>query len=94
MKLSETDIKNRSAGLNSWNLQGNQIQKQYTCKNFMAAIKFVNLIAELAEELDHHPDIFISNYNKVTITLTTHSANGLTKNDFDLAEKIEKGFTE
>ena len=55
-------------------------------------INFVNLIADLAEEMDHHPDILISNYNKVTITLTTHSAKGLTENDFNLVEKIEKVF--
>ena len=92
MKLSEIEIKDKLAKLDSWDLQGAQIQKQFTCKNFVAAIKFVNLIADLAEKMDHHPDILVSNYNKVTITLTTHSAKGLTENDFNLAEQIEKVF--
>ena len=50
---------------------------------------FVNQVAELAESADHHPDILI-NYKRVTLTLSTHSAGGLTEKDFDLASQIEK----
>ena len=51
-------------------------------------MEFVNEVAALAEEANHHPDIDIR-WNKVTLVLTTHSEGGLTQNDFDLAKKID-----
>jgi len=65
------------------------LSKQYTFKNFIEAMEFVNKIAELAEEAKHHPDISIS-YNKVTLTLTTHDAKGLTEKDVTLAKRIDE----
>ena len=65
------------------------ITRTYTFPNFRAAIAFVNLVAELAEARDHHPDIDIR-YNKVTLVLSTHSAGGLTDKDFDLAGLIDQ----
>jgi 4a-hydroxytetrahydrobiopterin dehydratase len=52
-------------------------------------MKFVNNVAEIAETEDHHPDILIHNWNKVQLTVSTHTINGLSDNDF-LAAKIEK----
>jgi len=92
MKLSQNEIQNRFANLQHWNLDQNQIIRKYKCTNFIKAIEFVNIIAEQSETMDHHPDILISNYNQVTITLTTHSANGLTENDFNLAKEIDQVF--
>ena len=64
-----------------WSLQGDEIRKQYTFKNFPEAIAFVNRVAPGAEAADHHPDILI-NYRRVTLTYATHSEGGLTDKDF------------
>jgi len=92
MKLSQNEIQNRLDKLQNWSLDQNKIIRKYKCVNFIKAIEFINLIAERAEAIDHHPDILISNYNQVTIILTTHSANGLSENDFNLAQEIDATF--
>jgi 4a-hydroxytetrahydrobiopterin dehydratase len=66
-----------------------KIEKLFKFKNFAEAIIFVNKVAEIAEEQDHHPDIFIQ-WNKVTLTLWTHAIKGLFENDFILAAKIDE----
>ncbi len=70
-----------------WTLDEGLIRRQYTFGDFADAIIFVNKVAELAEEEGHHPDILIE-YNKVTLTLSTHDAGGLTAKDFHLAQRI------
>ncbi|MBM3804367.1 MAG: 4a-hydroxytetrahydrobiopterin dehydratase [Acidimicrobiia bacterium] len=75
--------------LPGWALRGQKIAKQYTWPSFSEAMQFANRVAELAEQADHHPDILIA-YRHVTLTLTTHSAGGITEKDFDLAEAIER----
>ena len=92
MKLSQNEIQNRLNKLQHWSLDQDQIKRRYKCKDFMGAIDLINLIAAHAETMDHHPDILISNYNQVTITLTTYSANGLTENEFTLAKEIDHIF--
>lgn len=69
-------------------LDDKEIQKTFKFKNFVKAVSFVNKVADIAEEEQHHPDITI-NYNKVKIALSTHSIKGLSINDFILAAKIE-----
>ncbi len=64
------------------------ISRKFTFQNFKEAIRFVNLVADIAEEEDHHPDILI-NYKRVTFTLTTHAIGGLSENDFIMAAKID-----
>jgi len=81
MKLSQADIDQRMKTINGWTLQGDEIRKQYTFKDFVAAIAFVNRLAPIAEAADHHPDILI-NYKRVTLTYSTHSEGGLTDKDF------------
>lgn len=72
-----------------WSLATDKdIQARLKFKDFAEAMKFVNNVAELAEGQGHHPDIMIS-YNKVALTLTTHAINGLSRNDFILASKID-----
>lgn len=85
--LSESDIDSRLVGLQGWERRGSQIERSFKLKDFAEAMTFVNRVAELAEEANHHPDIGIS-WNKVTLTLSTHSQGGLTQNDFDLAARI------
>lgn len=90
MALSQTEIQGKLRGLPGWELiKGKSIQKKFTFGDFKAALAFVNQVGETAEKSDHHPDIII-NYNKVTLTLWTHTAGGLTNKDFDLASHIEK----
>lgn len=74
--------------LSGWELENGEITKQYKFKDFLEAMAFVKKVARLAEAADHHPDILIQ-YNKVTLTLSTHSAGGLTEKDFVLAGKID-----
>ncbi|HUK77616.1 MAG TPA: 4a-hydroxytetrahydrobiopterin dehydratase [Thermoleophilia bacterium] len=74
--------------LDDWQAQGDAITRTFKLRDFARAIDFVNAVAEMAEEVQHHPDIDIR-YNKVTITLTTHSAGGLTRNDIELAAGID-----
>ena len=87
--LSESEIKERLRDLEGWQLQGKEISKLYAHKDFVDAMAFVNKVAILAEKADHHPDISI-NYNKVTLSLSTHSQGGVTDNDFNLAKRIDK----
>jgi 4a-hydroxytetrahydrobiopterin dehydratase len=81
-KLSLVEAAQRIKSLNGWTLDGDAIHKQFTFKDFVEAIKFVNCIAPKAEAADHHPDILI-NYKRVTLTYSTHSEGGLTVKDFD-----------
>ena len=88
-KLSAPEIKTALATVPDWKKQGRMIARTYQFKDFPAAIKFVNAVAELAEQAWHHPDIDIR-WNRVTLTLTTHDAGGLTKKDFALAGKFAR----
>jgi 4a-hydroxytetrahydrobiopterin dehydratase len=87
--MSEKEAKAMLEKVVEWQLIGNKIQKVYRFKNFNESMKFVNKVADLAEEEGHHPDISIS-WNKVTLTLTTHVIGGLSENDFILAAKIDR----
>lgn len=73
----------------SWEcLDSKKIQKKFSFSDFLAAMKFVHSVADIAEQEGHHPDIHIF-YNKVTIELSTHSIGGLSENDFIVAAKID-----
>ncbi len=88
--FGESEILERLKSISGWEFDGQQIGKEYSLKDFKTALKFVNRIGEEAENMDHHPDIFLHSWNKVKITLSTHSAGGITENDFNLAVKVEK----
>jgi 4a-hydroxytetrahydrobiopterin dehydratase len=81
MKLTRADAEQRVKTLNGWTLEGDAIRKQFTFKDFLEAIAFLNRLAPEAERADHHPDILI-NYKRVTLTYSTHSEGGLTEKDF------------
>ena len=72
-----------------WALKNGHLYKKFKFKNFADAIKFVNSVAEIAEQEGHHPD-FCVHYNKVEVEIWTHAVNGLSENDFILAAKIDK----
>ena len=73
-----------------WEVHENKrVSREFKFKDFKEAMKFVNKIADIAEEEGHHPDIHVF-YNKVMIELWTHAIEGLSENDFIMAAKIEK----
>jgi 4a-hydroxytetrahydrobiopterin dehydratase len=72
-----------------WRREGEAIVRDLQFEDFAAAMAYVNRVAELAEEANHHPDILVHGWNKVRLTLTTHSEGGLTDNDFRMAERID-----
>lgn len=88
-KLTASQIKAALPTVPDWKKVGATITRTFVFKDFPAAIKFVNAVAKLAEKVWHHPDIDIR-WNKVTLTLTTHDAGGLTKKDFTLAGKFDQ----
>ncbi|MBF2087042.1 4a-hydroxytetrahydrobiopterin dehydratase [Thermoleptolyngbya sp. C42_A2020_037] len=87
--LTDAEIQAQMAQVPGWILEGDRLQRTYRFKDFLEAIAFVNKLVEPAEAAGHHPDIAIS-YNRVTVTLTTHDAGGLTQQDFDLAATVSK----
>jgi 4a-hydroxytetrahydrobiopterin dehydratase len=72
-----------------WRRDGDSIVFDRKLDDFAAAMGYVNAVAELAEAVNHHPDILLHGWNNVRLTLWTHSAGGLTQNDFDLARGID-----
>jgi 4a-hydroxytetrahydrobiopterin dehydratase len=86
--LNAQDIKNWLKKLPEWELEKKHIERLFEFDDFSQAIEFVNGVAEIAEEEDHHPDIDIR-YGKVRIALSTHSEGGITDLDFEIAEKID-----
>jgi len=89
MKLSRRKARAEIAKLVDWTLRGQVISRKFEFSDFVAAMRFVNRVARLAEAANHHPDITI-NYNRVRLALTTHDEGGLTMKDFRLAGKINR----
>jgi 4a-hydroxytetrahydrobiopterin dehydratase len=87
--LDETAIERRMAELDGWKRDGNRIRRTFEFSSFPAAIAFVNRVAGLAEEADHHPDIDIR-YRNVELSLSTHSAGGITAKDMELAAAVDR----
>jgi 4a-hydroxytetrahydrobiopterin dehydratase len=85
---NEPKIQAALAALPKWKRDGEIISRTYEFEDFPAAMKFVNAVAVLAEEAQHHPDIDVR-WNKVTLALTTHDAGGLTEKDFALARECD-----
>lgn len=86
--LSEQELERRLAAT-IWQREGEAIVRDVEFADFAAAVAFVNDVAVLAEQADHHPDILVHGWNKVRLTLSTHSEGGLTGADFDLAAGID-----
>lgn len=77
--------------LSDWNdIDSIKIEKKFTFANFTNALSFVNKVGEIAEQEQHHPNIYLYGWNKVKITLTTHAIKGLSENDFIMAAKIDE----
>jgi len=87
-KLSDLEIQRALGGLAGWSRRGDALLKTYTFARFADGIAFIDRVAREADAMDHHPDIDIR-YTKVTMSLSTHDAGGITQNDLDLAQHIE-----
>jgi 4a-hydroxytetrahydrobiopterin dehydratase len=87
-RLNEDQIEEKLGALDGWERAGDAIRKQYELADFKGSVDFVNRLTPEAEDMNHHPDLEIS-WNKVTVTVTTHSEGGLTDNDFVLAGRID-----
>lgn len=89
VRLNETEVSAQIQSLPGWTTDGQRLTRTYEFNNFVESINFVNCLVEPAEAAGHHPDITVS-YNKVTLSLTTHDADGLTMQDFELARTISQ----
>lgn len=88
-KLSEQAISSELKKLNGWKVENSHLHCVFEFRDFSQAFGFMAQVALAAEALGHHPD-WSNSWNKVVIDLTTHSAGGITQNDFDLAGKIQQ----
>ena len=87
-RLSDDQVAEHMKSVPGWAFKQNQIERAYRFSDFKGSMAFVNRVAALAEELDHHPDILIL-YDRVTLSLTSHDSGGLTERDFRLAGRID-----
>jgi 4a-hydroxytetrahydrobiopterin dehydratase len=90
--LSADEVRALLDKVEGWQLahDGKRIRRDWTARNFMAAIDFFNKVAALAEQEGHHPDLHLEGYRHATIEIWTHSIGGLSENDFILAAKINQ----
>ena len=87
-KLTEKEISESLSALPEWSRTGSSITRTFEASSFITGISFVQEVAGIAEERDHHPDIDIR-YNRITLTLSTHDQGGLTALDFDVARAVD-----
>jgi 4a-hydroxytetrahydrobiopterin dehydratase len=87
--LDPDTVRSRLADLDGWDLDGAALRREVTFDGFRAAIDFINRVADLADEADHHPEL-TNVYATVTIVLTTHDAGGITEKDLSLAAAIDR----
>jgi Pterin-4a-carbinolamine dehydratase len=87
--LTDAELTTALAELPDWSRHDDAIRRVCKLRDFAAAMAFVNRVAERAEAADHHPDIAIS-WNRVTLTLSTHSEGGVTRRDIALAKQVDE----
>ena len=86
--LSDDEIAERLSAT-EWERDDQAIGRDFKFADFAGALEFVNRVGEVAEELNHHPDILLHGWNRVRLTVSTHSEGGLTANDFELARRVD-----
>jgi 4a-hydroxytetrahydrobiopterin dehydratase len=88
-KLSDLEIRRALASLPGWSRKGEALNKTYSFARFADGIRFVQQVAEVADRMNHHPDIDIR-YTNIAFSLSTHDAGGITQRDLELAAAIEQ----
>lgn len=88
-RLGRPEIEELARQVPEWRLAGEQLRREWRFRDFGEAMAFVNRVADVAQEMDHHPDIEIS-YDVVRLHLATHKVGGLTQHDFELAKRISR----
>jgi 4a-hydroxytetrahydrobiopterin dehydratase len=87
--LSDEDVQSRLGELDDgWEKYGNSLRREFKFDDFSGSVDFVNRLTPVANEMNHHPDLFIS-WNLVRVSLLSHSEHGITENDFELAKKLD-----
>jgi 4a-hydroxytetrahydrobiopterin dehydratase len=88
--LSDEDVQARLGELgNDWEKYGNCLRREFKFDDFSGAVDFVNRLTPVANELNHHPDLFVS-WGLVRVSLISHSEHGITEKDFELAKKLDE----
>ncbi len=87
-RIPKSEIETHLKRIPEWEVENDALERAFEFDDFTQAMDFVNGVAEIAEEAEHHPDIDIR-WNKVRLMLSTHSQGGITENDFSLAERID-----
>lgn len=88
-KLSDLEIRRAIGSLPGWSRKGDALNKTYSFARFADGIRFVQQVAEVADRMNHHPDIDIR-YTNIAFSLSTHDAGGITQRDLELANAIEQ----
>ena len=90
-KLTDEQRKKYETEIPDWRIVDDvKIEKEFKFKNFVEALAFINKVGEIAEKMNHHPNIYLHGWNKVKLTLTTFATGGLTSNDFIEAKRINE----
>jgi 4a-hydroxytetrahydrobiopterin dehydratase len=87
--LNDEEIASRLQG-SEWQHEDDEIVREWKFDDFAGALAFVNRVGEAAEQANHHPDILLHGWNKVRLSLTNHSAGGLTEPDFEMARQFDE----
>ena len=88
--LTAEEIITLLSDIEGWQQEDKKIWREFKYKNFVQAVDFINRIADVAEYEDHHPDLYLHDYNHVRVELMTHAIKGLSRNDFIVAAKINE----
>ena len=88
-KMTEEEIETRLDELDGWSVLDGKLQRDFTFDDFVAAFGFMAQVALIAESMNHHPEWF-NVYNRVSIHLMTHDVDGISNNDFELAERVNR----
>lgn len=89
-RLTIDEINKELMTIDGWIFKNSSIEKEYQLKDFADALSFIIKCGIESEKADHHPDLLLHSWNKVKVTLSTHSQGGVTENDIKLAQQIEK----
>jgi len=87
--LSDEDVQARLGELgDGWEKYGNSLRREFKFDDFSGAVDFVNRLTPIANELNHHPDVFLS-WGLARVSLISHSEHGITEKDFELAKRLD-----